>query len=85
MDGWVDGWVEAKAGLRIAYSNKKFHINLIFLYRVKLNQGSQFVSTNFFLSYHPLIITPLMVGHYCKSLSLSYLGLFYCHRRLLHH
>ena len=20
MDGWVDGWVEAKAGLRIAYT-----------------------------------------------------------------
>ena len=23
LDGWVDGWVEAKAGLRIAYSNQK--------------------------------------------------------------
>jgi hypothetical protein len=23
MDGWVDGWVEGKAGLRIAYSNQK--------------------------------------------------------------
>ena len=23
MDGWVGGWVEAKAGLRIAYSNQK--------------------------------------------------------------
>ena len=23
LDGWVDGWMEAKAGLRIAYSNQK--------------------------------------------------------------
>jgi hypothetical protein len=23
MDGWVDGWMEGKAGLRIAYSNQK--------------------------------------------------------------
>ncbi len=23
LDGWVDGWVAGKAGLRIAYSNKK--------------------------------------------------------------
>ena len=23
MDGWVGGWVGGKAGLRIAYSNKK--------------------------------------------------------------
>jgi hypothetical protein len=23
MDGWMDGWKEGKAGLRIAYSNQK--------------------------------------------------------------
>jgi hypothetical protein len=23
MDGWVGGWMEVKAGLRIAYSNQK--------------------------------------------------------------
>ena len=23
MGGWVDGWVDVKAGLRIAYSNQK--------------------------------------------------------------
>ena len=23
MGGWKDGWMEAKAGLRIAYSNQK--------------------------------------------------------------
>jgi hypothetical protein len=23
MDGWVDGWMEVKAVLRIAYSNQK--------------------------------------------------------------
>ena len=23
MDGWKEGWKEAKAGLRIAYSNQK--------------------------------------------------------------
>ena len=23
VDGWMGGWVEAKAGLRIAYSNQK--------------------------------------------------------------
>ena len=23
MDGWVGGWMEAKAGFRIAYSNQK--------------------------------------------------------------
>jgi hypothetical protein len=22
-DGWMDGWVDGKAGLRIAYSNQK--------------------------------------------------------------
>ena len=26
MDGWMDGWVEAKAGLRIAYSNQKLNL-----------------------------------------------------------
>jgi hypothetical protein len=25
MDGWVGGWVAGKAGLRIAYSNQKYH------------------------------------------------------------
>ena len=25
MGGWMDGWMEAKAGLRIAYSNKKLN------------------------------------------------------------
>ena len=25
MGGWMDGWVEAKAGLRIAYSNQKLY------------------------------------------------------------
>ena len=24
LDGWVDGWKEDKAGLRITYSNQKF-------------------------------------------------------------
>ena len=24
MGGWVDGWKEGKAGLRIAYSNQKW-------------------------------------------------------------
>ena len=23
MDGWMDGWMETKAGLRIAYSNQQ--------------------------------------------------------------
>jgi hypothetical protein len=23
MDGWMDGWIAGKAGLRIAYSNQK--------------------------------------------------------------
>jgi hypothetical protein len=23
MDGWMDGWMAGKAGLRIAYSNQK--------------------------------------------------------------
>ena len=26
MGGWMDGWVDVKAGLRIAYSNQKYHI-----------------------------------------------------------
>ena len=26
MGGWMDGWFEVKAGLRIAYSNKKLEI-----------------------------------------------------------
>ena len=29
MDGWMDGWVEGKAGLRIAYSNQKYKILFI--------------------------------------------------------
>ena len=27
--GWMGGWVEAKAGLSIAYSNQKWHLMLI--------------------------------------------------------
>ena len=26
-DVWVDGWMEAKAGLRIAYSNQKSNVD----------------------------------------------------------
>ena len=26
LEGWMGGWVEAKAGLRIAYSNQKLYI-----------------------------------------------------------
>ena len=29
MDGWVDGWMEVKAGLRIAYSNQQINFNNI--------------------------------------------------------
>ena len=25
MGGWMDGWMEARAGLGIAYSNQKFN------------------------------------------------------------
>jgi hypothetical protein len=30
LGGWVDGWVAGKAGLRIAYSNKKYVQKLLF-------------------------------------------------------
>ena len=30
MGGWVDRWMEAKAGLTIAYSNKKQYIQNIY-------------------------------------------------------
>ena len=43
MDGWMDGWVEAKAGLRIAYSNQKqifgcldFRSQLVYLLEKRL-------------------------------------------------
>ena len=26
VDGWMDGWMDGKAGLRIAYSNQKWHL-----------------------------------------------------------
>jgi hypothetical protein len=28
VGGWMDGWMEGKAGLRIAYSNQKVKLNL---------------------------------------------------------
>jgi hypothetical protein len=28
MDGWMGGWMAGKAGLRIAYSNQKFELNV---------------------------------------------------------
>jgi hypothetical protein len=28
MDGWMDGWMAGKAGLRIAYSNQKIQLIL---------------------------------------------------------
>ena len=32
MDGWVDGWVDVKAGLRIAYSNlETVHTGLVLI------------------------------------------------------
>ena len=34
MGGWVDGWKDGKAGLRIAYSNQKLLNNLPRLGRV---------------------------------------------------
>jgi hypothetical protein len=33
MGGWMDGWMEGKAGLRIAYSNQKlvcFEFEMVF-------------------------------------------------------
>ena len=47
MDGWVDGRMEAKAGLRIAYSNQKGVTDLrtIFL-QAKLN--SSFLSCSLY-------------------------------------
>ena len=39
MDGWMGGWKEAKAGLRLAYSNQKFATNkpkMTQFYKVKL-------------------------------------------------
>ena len=28
MGGWVGGWMDGKAGLRIAYSNQKFKLEI---------------------------------------------------------
>ena len=29
LDGWMGGWMDGKAGLRIAYSNQKYKILII--------------------------------------------------------
>jgi hypothetical protein len=38
MDGWVDGWMAGKAGLRIAYSNQKMLTPLFGIQCVKPTQ-----------------------------------------------
>jgi hypothetical protein len=35
LDGWVGGWMEVKAILRIAYSNQKFFLVHPFLHAFK--------------------------------------------------
>jgi hypothetical protein len=44
MDGWVGGWMEGKAGLRIAYSNQKSE-NLI---TTNFSLKSEIYSNKFF-------------------------------------
>jgi hypothetical protein len=36
MDGWMDGWMAGKAGLRIAYSNQKYRIGPRYVKKVKI-------------------------------------------------
>ena len=36
MDGWVDGWMEGKAGLRIAYSNQKITPGTFIAYDIRV-------------------------------------------------
>jgi hypothetical protein len=43
MGGWMDGWVEVKAVLRIAYSNQKYEKNV---YILKSNTISSSSVTN---------------------------------------
>ena len=68
VDGWMGGWVGGGARSRIAYSNQqitKFKVNItIFKFFNPL--------TSFFLSFSPLIITPLWWGPYCILLTVYY-------------
>ena len=45
MGGWMDGWMEAKAGLRIAYSNQK-HIMLVISKNCKICSEIEFEIEN---------------------------------------
>ena len=40
LDGRVEGWMEGKAGLRIAYSNQKLHIQKSWTFVSKLGTKS---------------------------------------------
>jgi hypothetical protein len=39
MGGWMGGWMEGKAGLRIAYSNQKMCLYIFFIYRKQKKSG----------------------------------------------
>jgi hypothetical protein len=42
MDGWVGGWMEGKAGLRIAYSNQKSYLAKEKVFAQKLQNFKSF-------------------------------------------
>ena len=56
MDGWMDGWVEAEAELRIVYSNQKARFLIIL--KLTIN-GGQFIKMVRFLKIKFLIISKL--------------------------
>jgi hypothetical protein len=44
LGGWMDGWMEGKAGLRIAYSNQK-------LVYMNINPGVDFIKNKIAVHY----------------------------------
>ena len=50
MDGWVNGWVDGRVGLRIAYSNQQVVLAKNNLSQAVYVQNSQFIQRNSFIT-----------------------------------
>ena len=75
LDGWIDGWVEVKAVLRIAYSNQNQKLDLNYLSKLKWLRGCQGTETS-------ISAKGLFINEFRQIISLSNPLLPLCHNVL---
>jgi hypothetical protein len=52
LDGWVGGWVAGKAGLRIAYSNKKYQATQLTVCILLVSKSNEIIARFTDISVH---------------------------------